>query len=345
VCRRQRRLPDLRAQLGIAAAGVAADAASEPSLDDLEFDLASDFDSKPSKPAAADDDDATLVLDSSDDLDFSGGLGDETGTGQAVEEDMSLDFGGEDTLTLEGEDEEFTLDLEDEAEPAVDSARQQELDDALSVEPALNLSDSSGPQEEDIDFGEIALEDASEEFSEVAETPSTEELDLSLDDLDFGGDEAPAATPAAEEELSLSLDSDDELSLGGDDELSLEGDDELSLSLEDDADELSLDLDTPDTTPDATVQRSAIDDLDLGGAASTDVRPAVEAQPQGLSLDDEEDFEFLGDADENATKLDLAKAYIDMGDAEGARDILGEVIAEGNSAQQAEAKELLAQVS
>ena len=341
----ERRLPDLRAQLGIAAAGVAADAASEPSLDDLEFDLASDFDSKPSKPAAADDDDATLVLDSSDDLDFSGGLGDETGTGQAVEEDMSLDFGGEDTLTLEGEDEEFTLDLEDEAEPAVDSARQQELDDALSVEPALNLSDSSGPQEEDIDFGEIALEDASEEFSEVAETPSTEELDLSLDDLDLGGDEAPAATPAAEEELSLSLDSDDELSLGGDDELSLEGDDELSLSLEDDADELSLDLDTPDTTPDATVQRSAIDDLDLGGAASTDVRPAVEAQPQGLSLDDEEDFEFLGDADENATKLDLAKAYIDMGDAEGARDILGEVIAEGNSAQQAEAKELLAQVS
>src|SRR5690606_28175568 len=336
----ERRLPDLRAQLGIAAAGAAAgasaSASAEPSLDDLEFDLASDFDSKPSRPAA-DDDDATLVLDSSDDLDFSAGLGDETGTGQAVEEDMSLDFGGEDTLTLEGEDEEFTLDLEDEAEPAVDSARQQELDEALSVEPALNLSDSSGPQEEDIDFGEIALEDASEEFSEVAETPSTEELDLSLDDIDFGGDEAPAATPAAEEELSLSLDSDDELSL--------EGDEELSLSLEDDADELSLDLDTPATTPDATVQRSAIDDLDLGGAASTDVRPAVEAQPQGLSLDDEEDFEFLGDADELAYKLALAKAYIDMGHAEGARDIRGEVIAEGNSAQQAEAKELLAWVS
>src|SRR5690606_15961633 len=47
----ERRLPDLRAQLGVGAAGaVAADAASEPSLDDLEFDLASDFDSKPSKP-------------------------------------------------------------------------------------------------------------------------------------------------------------------------------------------------------------------------------------------------------------------------------------------------------
>lgn len=337
----ERRLPDLRAQLGIGAAGaVAADAASEPSLDDLEFDLASDFDSKPSKPAA-EDDDATLVLDSGDGLDFTADFSDDTAAGQPAEDDMSLDFGGEDTLTLEGADGEFSLDLDEEAAPAVDSARQQELDDALNVEPALNLSDSSGPQEEDIDFGEIALEDASEEFSEVAETPSTEELDLSLDDIDFGGEDAPAAAPAAEEELELSLESDEELSLGGEEELSLEGDDDLSLSLEDEADELSLELETPD----ATVQRSAIDDLDLGGAAATDVRPAVEAQPQGLSLDEEDDFEFLGDADENATKLDLAKAYIDMGDAEGARDILGEVLAEGNSAQQAEAKELLAQVS
>ena len=341
----ERRLPDLRAQLGVGAAGaMAADAASEPSLDDLEFDLASDFDSKPAAPAAQDED-ATLVLDSGDGLDFSTDLSDETAAGQVAEDDMSLDFGGEDTLSLDGADEEFSLDLDDEAEPAVDSARQQELDEAMNVAPALSLSDSSGPQDEDVDFGDIALEDASEEFSEVAETPSTEELDLSLDDIDFGGEEAPTAAPAAEEELELSLEGDDELSLGGDDELSLEGDDELSLSLEDDADDLSLDLDMPDTTPDATVQRSAIDDLDLGGASATDVRPAVEAQPQSLSLDDEDDFEFLGDADENATKLDLAKAYIDMGDAEGARDILGEVIAEGSSAQQAEAKELLAQVS
>jgi len=37
-------------------------------------------------------------------------------------------------------------------------------------------------------------------------------------------------------------------------------------------------------------------------------------------MDDE--FDFLADTDENATKLDLARAYIDMGDMEGARDIL-----------------------
>ncbi|MCG5536576.1 FimV/HubP family polar landmark protein [Ectothiorhodospira mobilis] len=56
---------------------------------------------------------------------------------------------------------------------------------------------------------------------------------------------------------------------------------------------------------------------------------------------DEEDF-VLGD--EISTKLDLARAYIDMGDAEGARTTLEEVIAEGNEEQQQEARELMQQI-
>ncbi|MHB1586599.1 MAG: FimV/HubP family polar landmark protein [Acidiferrobacteraceae bacterium] len=44
-----------------------------------------------------------------------------------------------------------------------------------------------------------------------------------------------------------------------------------------------------------------------------------------------------GEAD---TKLDLAKAYIDMGDADGARDILKEVLAEGDDHQKEEARRL-----
>ncbi|MHB8454855.1 MAG: FimV/HubP family polar landmark protein [Acidiferrobacterales bacterium] len=49
--------------------------------------------------------------------------------------------------------------------------------------------------------------------------------------------------------------------------------------------------------------------------------------------------------DETATKLDLAKAYIDMGDAEGARSILDEVMAEGNDSQKNQARELAAQIA
>ena len=49
--------------------------------------------------------------------------------------------------------------------------------------------------------------------------------------------------------------------------------------------------------------------------------------------------------DETATKLDLAKAYIDMGDAEGARSILDEVMAEGNDNQKQQARSLAAQIA
>ena len=44
------------------------------------------------------------------------------------------------------------------------------------------------------------------------------------------------------------------------------------------------------------------------------------------------------------TKLDLARAYIDMGDEDGARPVLEEVIAGGDLQQQAEARELLVRI-
>ena len=61
--------------------------------------------------------------------------------------------------------------------------------------------------------------------------------------------------------------------------------------------------------------------------------------------DDEPEFDFLSGADETATKLDLAQAYIDMGDDEGARDILTEVMEEGNPQQQAEALEMISRLT
>jgi len=46
-----------------------------------------------------------------------------------------------------------------------------------------------------------------------------------------------------------------------------------------------------------------------------------------------------------ATKLDLAKAYQEMGDVEGAREILQEVLHEGDDQQKTEAKALLAKLA
>ncbi len=56
---------------------------------------------------------------------------------------------------------------------------------------------------------------------------------------------------------------------------------------------------------------------------------------------DEEELEVITDQDEVSTKLDLAVAYQAMDDIEGAKEILDEVIAEGNDDQIAEAKKLL----
>ena len=50
----------------------------------------------------------------------------------------------------------------------------------------------------------------------------------------------------------------------------------------------------------------------------------------------------LGGPSAVATKLELAKAYIEIGDSDGAKEILAEVAREGNAAQQNEAKKILA---
>ena len=44
---------------------------------------------------------------------------------------------------------------------------------------------------------------------------------------------------------------------------------------------------------------------------------------------------------EVGTKLDLARAYVDMGDSDGARAILEEVVAEGDPVQQTEAQGII----
>ena len=62
-----------------------------------------------------------------------------------------------------------------------------------------------------------------------------------------------------------------------------------------------------------------------------------------LELDDDGAFSLDLDADDN--KLDLARAYIDMGDSNGARGLLEEVLRVGTEAEILEANELLEKIS
>ncbi|MCU0937259.1 MAG: hypothetical protein MUF66_14665, partial [Gammaproteobacteria bacterium] len=94
-----------------------------------------------------------------------------------------------------------------------------------------------------------------------------------------------------------------------------------------------------------------------GGAGRLAARAAEDSPDVEFELDldlssgepDEAGFfldgDGMGSLDEVGTKLDLARAYIDMGDTEGARGILGEVLSEGNDTQQGEARELLSRLA
>src|SRR6185295_8029599 len=99
--------------------------------------------------------------------------------------------------------------------------------------------------------------------------------------------------------------------------------------------------------PDATVSMDFDLNLDLG---SSKPEPAKAAEAPldlgGLSLDlGTPGGEAAGGNDakwqEVATKLDLAKAYQEMGDKDGARELLNEVVKEGEAAQKSQAEQMI----
>jgi pilus assembly protein FimV len=73
--------------------------------------------------------------------------------------------------------------------------------------------------------------------------------------------------------------------------------------------------------------------------------PSLDSTEFNKALTGEVDFDIGGEPatmSEVGTKLDLARAYMDMGDPEGARSILEEVLQEGNPTQRQEAERLIA---
>jgi len=131
------------------------------------------------------------------------------------------------------------------------------------------------------------------------------------------------------------------------------------------ADDLGLDFDLGDAEPEnapsmSAADSSALDDISFDlNTLQLDTPPletaaAAEAQTRsgppdldlsGISLDLGDSSTAPAGKDEKwydvQTKFDLAKAYQEMGDAEGAREILQEVLAEGDAEQKSAAESLL----
>lgn len=88
------------------------------------------------------------------------------------------------------------------------------------------------------------------------------------------------------------------------------------------------------------VEAAEAEEIDLS-AFELPMEPGAEAAPSALETAPAGDDAH---SQEVATKLDLAKAYEEMGDQEGARELLEEVLAEGNAAQQEMARQAMARL-
>lgn len=99
----------------------------------------------------------------------------------------------------------------------------------------------------------------------------------------------------------------------------------------------SLDVEAEEATQEEAAPAAPIPDLDLSGI-SLDI-----AEPSGDAFDNAEEI-TLAAGEESAdvdTKLDLVTAYMDMGDNEGARELLDEVLQEGGPKQRERAQKML----
>jgi pilus assembly protein FimV len=264
-------------------------------------------------------------------------------------------FGGTSTEALkedleegasEGDDDllDFDFDIESEGLSGEAGGTDEEMDDVFAELEAATSGDSGAAEAA---VAEMALDE---------EDALTEDVDMGLDfDMDMGAgaevtaEAEPAEVAAAEETAKASDDN----------------------SLDFDVSSLDFSLDTgaageaSETTADSEVAGLDFDLEGLGGdeAATVEVEAEAEAPVEEftaeseallveagedlgeeLDLGDELDDTF-GDVDEVGTKLDLAKAYVDMGDSDGARSILDEVMEEGDDEQKKQAEELLAQLA
>ncbi|MNG85527.1 hypothetical protein D3C79_442870 [compost metagenome] len=263
-------------------------------------------------------------------------------------------FGEESTVAGSDPDSAFDLSLGDEV-PVVDEFEVPVLDPlplsetSFEVEPVGAVEAQASAEQEDVaaDQEVVAEDSTDDDFEALLDQAQAEPQavgDLADFDLDVG---EPSVAAAAEEEpvdVAAELAAFDAMpAFDPVPELELPQDFDLSLSLDDDSpaaksfaselsdvnaelDQLSQNLESPSLEPHFT---------------AADAAQEAAAEPAPL---DDLDFDFFSGSDEVATKLDLARAYVDMGDHQGARDILDEVVKDGDDTQRQEAEDLLSRL-
>jgi pilus assembly protein FimV len=198
---------------------------------------------------------------------------------------------------------------------------------------------------------EQTLEDTADDSLEFNSETEADNVSIAVDLSEDDTDNAPLEfstvnlAPEAVEQDDITANQDPS------DEMPTEQVDDESVEQIDD-DLLSFDSGTTfgknEEEDETEVEHDSLLPFEPGASSSLDP-DRIDIAPFDSELNDEADIEFdIGDIDEideAETKLDLASAYIDMDDPEGATSILKEVIAEGNDEQKVRAQTILDSLS
>nr|WP_027859102.1 FimV/HubP family polar landmark protein [Marinobacterium jannaschii] len=282
--------------------------------------------------------------------------------------------------SAEGESEPDLSDLLTESAPdfgddvAAATEAPSEIDDLLGqaageseLEPAMDQAEAMSELEALLGSGELDVDPADSESSDIDGAVSDLEQELAkLSGLEL--EESGAESESAEDALNALLD----------EEIVEENADFDALLAEISGDETDFDDDLTDTEalqdielPVAELGSATLAEKTMSSQAVTkeltaniahdlvadeagledilaDSGAAVELEEssltEGLSYEEVDGWSLLEATNENDTKLDLVRAYIDMDDHEGAREILQEVMNEGSDQQRQDAQKLLQEI-
>ncbi len=268
--------------------------------------------------------------------------------------DIDLDLDHLDENNVQSDDQEQPIELTDELiqDNVDDSAVDSLAGDATDSDEELAFTDEAiASLEEAIQNERQAIAETPEsELPEVTQQENEMDFEFNLDSENLtDGEASPAVTEEVDSEAestetdnSISFDLDTPAEPAEDMSLDEGVSEETETQSQDEKSDLSIDFpeasDTPESNQESSDEVTADANLDFAAIPSetaTSDNTATAAEP-------EEHDEHWYDVE---TKIDLAKAYIEMDDSEGAKEILEEVVKEGDVGQREKAKSMLERLS
>jgi len=350
---------DVTEAADIESAGDGVAPAESKSADDNSLDFSFDLeeDKKPEEPAAdaldisQDVSQAEGEVAAADDnaLDFSFDLEQDEKKHEAAPDVLDTSFNVTDDektgkVDLLDVTSGISFDNGDESPKIETGTKEQSGDDLLDVTKTRNFEPDSDADLLDVTAAAGDSMDA-DELLDNTKAGAVREADDNLLDFELSPDDG------GENDVN-----EQDLTFAGIDITS--GDDSSDLGIDFNFDKETESAEAPDAQPDIDMEGTM--QLPKRAALDTDIEIEDEA-PSGdgfeLVIDEEEDdadhtimvprsagTAQQSEEDEIASQLDLAKAYVELGDSDNAKTILNEIIAVGNDEQRQQAQELLGQI-